>query len=156
MGKSSEIPLVAWVGWEALAGQGLGPPAGQEASFLAQGKPRARQRWTESPGRDQESQFHILAFFSEICEKMLKMLILGCGALGWDSWACLRVRIGQERSALGRGKPRTWHLAPGTWPLAAGTWHLAPDTWHLALGTSHLAPGTWHLSPGTWHLAPGT
>ena len=75
------------------------------------GKPRARQRWTESPRGGQESHFHISANFSEICAKML---LLGCGGLGWLGMP--GAQTGQERSALGQGKPRArqrWTESPG-------------------------------------------
>ena len=63
-----------------------------------QWKPRARQRWTESPGRGQESQFHIPA----------KFVHLRCSwsAVRSAGWAGLGASAGKERSVAGQGKPR--------------------------------------------------
>ena len=97
----------ARVGWEVLAGQSLGPPAGQERSVPGQGKPRARQRWNESPGRGQESQFHFAA-------KFMQKKCCCWVASGWPRWGGLGAVAGQERSGPGQWRARQrWTESPG-------------------------------------------
>ena len=65
-----KILHVERVEYEAQAWGDLGASARSRGSALGQGKPRARQRWTESPGRGLESQFRLGAEFEH-------MLLLG-------------------------------------------------------------------------------
>ena len=58
-----KMMLVGGVGYEALAWGGPGASFGQERPATGQRKPRARQRWTDSPGRGLESQFRLGARF---------------------------------------------------------------------------------------------
>ena len=52
------LSIYVVLGARSAGWAGLGILTGQERPVAGQGKPRARKRWTESPGRGQESQFY--------------------------------------------------------------------------------------------------